>query len=652
MMMSFGHRFLNSLTLAALVFLNYWPVFLEKVKIKWDTYDYSFPLILYLRDAFAAGVFPLWNPFILSGDAMFAQPAASVYHPFYLLAALAPQGIETFRVVTWLCLLLPAVQALGYFRLLQRWSFSRELAFVGAFTLGVASFGPLLGQITVAFGMALFPWLLLATENLVAAHSGTERLRRSLHLGLLGVLAISGSYFGVLVFTLSAMVALLVRRRLKKLRYFVLAGVLAVAGSAFFLAPAIENRATWYSSIASDFVSPDVRMRGQALTKEQVVDIVKNEQHLLSVLTGILSIEPGRPHWVMGFGYLWLVLALSSLMLIRRDRRVRWLWLATILLASYVMGPRSVVFDFVFAYVPLVKNIRYPVFAFYLLLLSLALLALTFVPSLSRLIARRSKISAHSVQQFFVLLLLIDAAVFFQLSGIFDGYAKDIFVRPQEVETLEARTRSVQREFGVRSMQTFASYDFINRHWIQDKVPISHGYSTSDSPLYWYLKDWKGLAQPVWPVRATKSYPVLPGTRLSNLDLEKIKAATQALQSGEVYGATNSIWPDDCAVSKIRVSPNAWEFHVDSKSACLVAVTDKNYPGWKVTDPRDDSVSLETIQWIFKGVRISGAGSRTVRLEFHPRSFYVGVWISAVALILTLVALLRLRLYQSKALVK
>lgn len=639
-------RYLNSLTLAALVFLNYWPLLLEKVKIKWDTYDYSFPLILYLRDAFASGVFPLWNPFILSGDAMFAQPAASVYHPFYLLAALAPEGIETFRVVTWLCLLLPATQALGYFRLFSRWSFSRELAFAGAFTLGVASFGPLLGQITVAFGMALFPWLLLATENLVAAHSGSERLRRSLHLGLLGMLAIAGSYFGVLVFTLSAMVVLLIRRRFKNLRYFILAGVLAVAGSAFFLAPAIENRATWYSSIASDFVSPDVRMRGQALTKEQVVDIVKNEQHLLSVLTGMLSIEPGRPHWVMGFGYLWLVLAFSSLALVRREKKVRWLWLATILLASYVMGPRSAVFDFVFAYVPLVKNIRYPVFAFYLLLLALALLALSSVPSLSRLVARRSKFSAHSVQRLFVLLLLVDATAFFQLSGIFDGRAKDIFVRPEEVETLEVRTHSVQREIGLRIMQTSASYDFSNRQWIQDKVPISHGYSTSDSPLYWYMKDWKGLSQLVWPVRATKSYPEATGTRLSNHDLEKIKAATLALQSGEVYGATNSSWPADCIVSKIRVSPNEWEFHVDSKSACLVAVTDKNYPGWRVTEPSDGSVSLETIQWIFKGVRISGAGSRTVRLEFQPRSFYLGLLVSAITLILTLVALLRLRLYR------
>lgn len=638
-------RLLNSLTLVVLIFLNYWPLFFEKVKIKWDTYDYSFPLILYLRDAFASGVFPLWNPFILSGEAMFAQPAASVYHPFYLLAALAPEGVETFRVVTWLCLLLPAIQALGYFRLLQRWSFSRELAFAGAFTLAVASFGPLLGQITVAFGMALFPWLLLATENLVAASSGSERFRRSLQLGLFGVLAVTGSYFGVLVFTLAAMVVLLLRRRLKNLRYFILAGALAIAGSAFFLAPAIENRATWYSSVASDFVSPDVRMRGQALTKEQVVDIVKNEQHLLSVLTGILSIEPGRPHWVMGFGYLWLALALSSLVLIRRARRVRWLWLATVLLASYVMGPRSAVFDFVFAYVPLVKNIRYPVFAFYLLLLALALLALSFVPSLSRLIARLSKRSVHSVQRFLVLLLLLDATVFFQLSGIFEGRAKDIFVLPHEIETLEVRTHSVQREIGLRSMQTSASYDFSNRHWIQDKVPISHGYSTSDSPLYWYMKDWKGLAQPVWPVRATKSYPVTMDTRLTNHDLEKIKMATQALQSGEVYGLTDSVWPDDCTVSRIRVSPNAWEFQVDSKSACLIAVTDKNYPGWKVMEPRDGSVSLETIQWIFKGVRISGAGSRAVRLEFQPRSFYFGLLISAVTLILTLVTLLHLELY-------
>lgn len=637
-------RPLNSLTLAVLVFLNYWPLILEKVKIKWDTYDYSFPLILYLRDAFASGVFPLWNPFILSGDAMFAQPAASVYHPFYLLAALAPEGIETFRVVTWLCLLLPVIQAVGYFRLLQRWSFSRELAFAGAFTLGIASFGPLLGQITVAFGMALFPWLLLATENLVAAHGGTERLRRGLYLGLLGALAIAGSYFGVLVFTLSAMVVLLLRRRLKNLRYFILAGVLAIAGSAFFLMPAIENRATWYSSIASDFVSPDVRMRGQALAKEQVVDIVKNEQYLLSVLTGILSIEPGRPHWVMGFGYLWLVLALSSLVLIRRDKKVRWLWLATVVLASYVMGPRSAVFDFVFAYGPVVKNIRYPVFAFYLLLLTLALLALSFVPSLSRMVTRRSRFSVHSVQRFIVLLLLIDATVFFQLSGIFDGHAKDIFVPAQKVETLEARTHSVQREIDRRNMQTSASYDFSNRNWIQDKVPISHGYSTSDSPLYWYMKDWKGLGQPVWPVRATKSYPVLPGTRLSNHDLEKIKMATQALQSGEVYGVADSSWPDDCVVSKIRVSPNEWEFRVDSKSACLVAVTDKNYPGWTVAEPRDGSVSLETIQWIFKGVRISGEGSRTVRLKFQPQSFYFGSLISALAIFASLAALLGLRM--------
>lgn len=632
---------MTDLVLTLGLLLSQWPLVIGRLRIQWDTYDYAFPLISYLKDSFAAGEFPLWNPYILAGDAMFSQPASSVYHPFFLAAALLPTN-QPYRVVEFLLLALPVIQGMGMARLFRRWLFPEPLAIAAAFALALASFGPLLGQATVACGIAAFPWLIIATENLSAANGAKEKTRRSSELAMLGGLAIVCSYFGVLVFNFVAMAVVLARRRFRNISFFAGAGVFALLAAAYFLWPAIENRSVWYGAIAHDFVSPDVRIRGMMLLREQVVDIVKNEQHLLSVLTGILAIEPGRPHWVLGLGYLWLVTALSSLALLRRDRTARWLWLGVVIAASYAMGPRSVVFELVFAFVPVVNNIRYPVFSFYLLVFLLACLAvraaLAWLPAIEKsTFVQKRGLGPEKVMALIAAILVFDAALFYQESGIFEGKAKSIIVQRGPDFEMRERIREVARTGNHRKMNPSREYDFLDRSWIAQKVPINQGYSTSDSPVFWYLKQWQGLANLVWPVKRIHRYPDDIQPPYTNKALEAIEKRTAELAPGEIYGSENWVAEKPCSATDIEFGPNRWRFHVVAESKCHIIVTDKNYPGWEITNPKDGTVKLGTVQWIFKGLEVE-KGDHIVDLNFRPRSYALGATITGcVWLLLILV---------------
>lgn len=641
--------------LAGLVLLHHWPLLFGNGAIGWDSYDYSYPLVVYLKDSLAAGVFPLWNPFILAGDAMFSQPAVWAYHPLYWLSLAVPTE-RTYRAFEVFCVLLPVLQTFGFYKLFEFWRVEKPLAIATATALGLCSIGPLLGQVSVAYGIALCPWLLLAAERLIAAETRRLRVRHMALLGLLGGMAILGSYFGVLIFNFLALVCVLVKRRLANAPWLVAAGIAAVLVASVFLLPAIENRHSWYDSITSDFVSPDLRMRGTALAKEQVVDIVKNEQHLLSVLTGIQSIEPGRPHWVLGIGYLWLLLAIGSLVLLRKSPPVRWLWLGLVVSVSYVMGPRSAVFDFVFEFVPFVRNIRYPVFAFYLVILILALLTIHVVRPICVYLEKHFPLRNHWVGRraggwlgLAALVLFIDNAIFFQLGAHFQDEGKNLFVPAEPDRDLSERQRSITLRTGDRKLDSSEQYNFTDRSWVKEKRLIAHGYATSDSPIYWYMKNWSGLAKPVWPVRAVRAYPSEITPPFGNRALEAIGRSVGSLADGEVFSDRTDLataspsGADECTISDLLVQPNTWSFRVHSRTGCLIAITDKNYPGWKLSEASAAFASLETINWIFKAVRVE-AGEHVIDLQFRPASFFRGLWIT----ILSVLALSLLAIFSTK----
>lgn len=647
------------LALSLSLLFVYWPLVVGDWRVKWDAYDYAFPQIVYLKQSIANGVFPLWNPFVLSGEAFFAQPATSVYNPLFLGLALWPFG-DTYRVFEILLLSLPLVFAFGARCLLQRWLASLSVVPVvldaASNSLAIVSFGSLLGQPAVAMGMAVFPWVVLASERLIEANQKRDRLKRSVELGLLGALTLLVSYFGLILYMASVCsVVLVIRRGWGRIIDFCLAAFVAVCGAAHYLIPAIENRQYWYRTIADSFISPDLRLRGLSLSKEQVVDIVKNEQHLLSILSGVLAIEPGRAHWVMGIGWVWLAAALSSLYFLRSISVTRWLWLGVVLSASYAMGPRSAVFDLVFEWIPLFNNIRYPVFSFFILQFLLVMLGAVAISRLGTRLGIRKQVSqqSHRFARIFrkqnaiaalAMILVLDAVIFFKNEGLFSGNAADILVKRENLQAgLAAIGEKPVIENPKRRVSQSKSFEFEDKSWLGFAQLISHGYSTSDSPVYWALKSWNGLESMVWPIERVKEYSEQLTRGLDQKSLAEITSSVKGLKEGEVFGSTS--WTKEpsaeCKVGSVLVSPNEISFPIQVRGECLFFVGNKFYPGWHLIDEAGVGATLETAQWVFPMVRVRSGESElnerstVIRLVFQPLSFQLGLVVAMTTWLLS-----------------
>ncbi len=615
-------------SLIAALFVFYFPIISQRAVILWDTYDYSYPLALLLRDSIRSGIFPLWNPFILSGEAMFAQPAVSAYHPFHLLVAIAPEWINSLYFFELLIIALPFIGAAGAFRLFRFLSYTFETSIAGGAIFGLTFVGPLLGQMSIAYGVCFFPWL--ARSALILVRSDSFDWRRVSRTALLGALFFWGTYFGIVLYAacfLAGLIILSLARNFRILATLNLGAAAILVGMLVspHLLPAAENRSVFYSNIDSSFVSPDPRVRGVTLPEEHVVDIIPNERTLIGILLNSRELSQDGAFWFIGPGYSVVLLLLASLMWITRKKRIMLGWLAFATSTLYVLGPKSIVFDLVFEFIPLLGNIRYPAFAFPFLMLIALFLALF---SLDRLNERLKS----SLVPWVIFAIMVETLLFASFSGLFSDRAPNIVKSIQTDElaslSLQNRNRDVAVRGNRRSIISESEYQFGQKDWLTKKVPSNHGYSTADSPLYWNLKSAPVLSAIAYcPTAIAKAG--LP-TKLTNSDLHAAGEAIKYLPADRAFGLMSEVSLGSCKITNFEMVPGKIRVDLDADAAAFLVVNDKNYPGWTVRVD-EQPTSIEPMNFLFKGVRVS-TGPHQVEMSFEPRSFITGIYVALAAL--------------------
>lgn len=634
----------HSVLIVLAVAFFYFPLLTLQKHLTWDSLDYSFPLAVYLRDSLRAGVWPLWNPFILSGDAVFAHPAVSAYHPLYFLIAALPEGVDLLLVFQLLLGTLPFIGAFGFRRLLSVLNLSEVSKTVGASIYGITIFGPLLGQLQIAFGLAVFPWFLSSATRMLLSQEFSAR--PVLRLSVLGAIYFYGTYFGTILysvcFSIPFLITLALRSKLRARQLLPgLAGLLAsgvvVVGLAMpHLIPAFENRDFFYSAIDPDFVSPDPRVRGIRLPLDHVVEIIPNERTLLGVLLNSQKLASDGAFWVIAPGYLVLIFAffVSWFYL---SKAVNLAFLAAFLIGtSYLFGPKSLVFDLVYQFVPLINNIRYPVFSF-----SFVAIALIIWSSLSldKFLSNRSS----RIQRFFLFAGIIEVILFSWMTGMWGGRIPNIVapssVLERERAQIQEREQTPVSESQGRELQgTEASHlSFDDRRWLLRKTHYSHGYSTADTPVYWYLKE-AGFVEKL--AYCPHSILVAIEPPWTQAKLESIRDSVSRVGIDSVYADAGVISAlsqplGECQISSIKVSPNRAELEVLAMGDTILVFTDKMYPGWRAT-LNGVSTQILTVNYLFKGV-VLPKGAHRISFQFSPSSVWIGVQIAVTSIFLLII---------------
>lgn len=84
------------------------------------------------------------------------------------------------------------------------------------------------------------------------------------------------------------------------------------------------------------------------------------------------------------------------------------------------------------------------------------------------------------------------------------------------------------------------------------------------------------------------------------------------------------------AVNMRLEKPRRQEFDVDAPEAGMFVVADAYYPGWRCTVDGQE-ISIGAVHGVFRGVRLS-AGQHRVEFVYQPRSFQLGLALSAIGL--------------------
>ncbi|HCE99155.1 MAG TPA: hypothetical protein DER10_11735 [Elusimicrobia bacterium] len=625
----------------------YAPIIFMQRRIDWDAYALSYPSLLFLSDSFHSGIFPFWNPFVMSGDAFLGQCAAFAYHPIFVLAALLPQNWNLYYIFELLLLLTAFLGGIGAYLYLQFLVKNKIAAVAGAAVFMTAAFIPLLGQPAVACGIASLPWFLLCAEWVLATPCKIEPVKISVFSLLLGLSFIS-SYFGAFLYNIiflalySAFRVVEMKRSggpiapAKMCVSFCAAGFAAVLLAAPYLFAGIENRVFLYKDLLGDFVSPDPRLRGMALSR--VVNIIPHWADIFHVLAGSPRFSADIPKWVFGIGYIYLFLYVGSFFIRNKPKLLLFFNFTALLSSFYVIGTHGFVFKFASHHIPVLGNIRYPSFGFYILQFSLVACGTMALSWFMREFNPRNR---HTVLLGCVLaaLLAADLSFYTRRSGIFERHVY-FAASPEELSLLSMRDRvkSVVVKNPLRFISKTKEYDFENVIWIMEKVLFNQGYSTYDSPYYWYMKNLDFLEK-VFSIPAK----VIPAPDLKRADYKTdnayVEALAAAVAAADRAGAVMvdrlpagfSQAPGSCEILNSQAGPNSFKAVVYAKKKCFLSLNDKFYPGWHVSV---NGLEAELVKgnFIFKGVFLA-PGQNMVEFRFVPVVFYAGVLISALTLL-------------------
>jgi len=190
-----------------------------------------------VRDSYARGEWPLWNPFILSGDILAAAAQPAPYSPFTLVALLLPAPVSfTFTAaITFLA------AALGAFLLARELGCREQAAAIAAVGFAFSAAGALYVLWPLGLSWALLPLVLLGAHRVVGEPAVRSWLLLTTALVLLVLAGHPETVLHVVVIGAVYGLAHLTRRHaLRSLGVALAAGGVALLLCAVFLLPYLE----------------------------------------------------------------------------------------------------------------------------------------------------------------------------------------------------------------------------------------------------------------------------------------------------------------------------------------------------------------------------------------------------------------------------
>ena len=323
------------------------------------------PNLGFIREAIAAWhAIPLWNPLILSGMPLAADPLAGLWYPLHALGWLGPGGFG-FNLLFWIHL---ALAAGGVFALLRSEGASAEAGLLGGLVFAAAPklIGHVgLGHLTLVEAVCWTPWLLVCVR--AAIEGALEPRQRRRRFALLG--AMLG-----LIFVIDP-------------RWSIPAGLMALAYAGKCLAHSQERRDRGRLSLRSAPIAllmaaglaaplgiPLAELVGRTTRALMTAEEATSLSLLPPDLLGLLSFGPGA--WPETQTYLSAaVLVLIVAMLAAAPARHRFWWAALVVSVLLSFGLPAGVYGGLSGFIPGIGLLRVPARFLFLVTLATAVLA-------------------------------------------------------------------------------------------------------------------------------------------------------------------------------------------------------------------------------------------------------------------------------------
>lgn len=151
-----------------------------------DAISFYYPLVAFLKQSMAQGEFPLWNPHVYMGTAIWQCPDPNLIYPFNWLFVLLPFN----WAINWIIFSHHVIAALGMFLWLKQQKISQESSLLFALVFSLSGFLlSLHNNHGFLVACAWMPWCLIALENFIK-HSNYKHLTQLMAFG--SILMLSG----------------------------------------------------------------------------------------------------------------------------------------------------------------------------------------------------------------------------------------------------------------------------------------------------------------------------------------------------------------------------------------------------------------------------------------------------------------------------
>jgi hypothetical protein len=617
------------------VIVFYWlPITSPEASIQWDAVDVHYSSQKYFADHVRSGEMPFWTPYIFSGFPFLADPQVGAWYPpnwpFFLIGV-TPRGIQ-FE------LLLHALLAcLGAFLFVQRYVSNRAAAMVGALAYGLSGFfaehSSHVGMFCTAAGL---PWLLLCFDRAIES----APLWNTIVAGLVGGTMILAGHFQVALYSFAALglfaIAKLIERPKSAGRVLsILAGTAAISIllSMIQTLPGLELAAHSIRSGANYATSHERVLQPSALLS-----------FFWPNATGIFSgITDASYYLYSGF----LLIPLAMLGLKSRALRIPGLML-TVLPLWYMLGPDGGLYR-LGAIIPGLHRVRAPLHFLFVALLGLAMLATAGAAWLM-----------ERWKTWWLVVLL--PALFFADVFYWNSVTNPLAYARSSFDDMYANRERLAEEKVLPSQPPLTRFEMPERltvfgplnHPLDLRLEAVYGYNPLELQAY---AEYMGAAQ--------TNRKLLDGLNVSRQLNAKLGAVepnpnalprayfarkiTQVSTPAQSLALLSSLDPAESAIVQGKVlqnEPNLQatvssepdnRFQYRTSEPALLKISIPYFPGWTASIAGRQYEILR-VDHALMGVVVP-AGQNELVLHYHSNRFAVAAAVSAITLVLLVLAL-------------